>query len=131
MRWIYFDASDPNESAPHASIMRSIDDWWHQFACKAKDLDDLFSRRSEWDLPAWMELHLHAISPELMWEYGQAVRGDGHRLVITPEPAKHLRPMVQTLLERAPSLPEWEFYSYRLPEDLDMAHQMVTVPRWR
>ncbi len=127
MRWIYFDASDPNESAPHASIMRSIDDWWHQFACKAKDLDDLFSRRSEWDLPAWMELHLHAISPELMWEYGQAVRGDGHRLVITPEPAKHLRPMVQTLLERAPSLPEWEFYSYRLPEDLDMAHQMVTV----
>ena len=63
MRWLYFDASDPEESAAHASIERKIDDWWHQFACKAQDLDDLFSQRSEWDLPAWMEHHLHAISP--------------------------------------------------------------------
>jgi hypothetical protein len=108
-------------------IERKIDDWWHQFACKANDLDDLFSHRSEWDLPAWMERHLQAISPDLMWEFGRAVRGDGHRLVITPEAEKHLRPMVQTLLERAPSLSGWEFYAHRLPEDLEMAHQMVTV----
>jgi hypothetical protein len=127
MRWLYYNASDPEESTAHTSIERNIDDWWYQFACKANDIDDLFSHRSEWDLPAWMERHLQAISADLMWEFGQAVRGDGHRLVITPEAEKHLRPLVQTLLERAPSLTGWEFYAYRLPEDLEMAHQMVTV----
>jgi hypothetical protein len=127
MRWLFYNASDPEESTARTSIERKIDDWWHQFACKANDLDDLFSHRSEWDLLAWMERHLQDISPDLMWDFGQAVRGDGHRLVITPEAEKHLRPMVQTLLERAPSLPGWEFYAYRLPEDLEMAHQMVTV----
>lgn len=127
MRWLYVDATSPHEAAARAAVVRKIDDWWHQFTCKASDLDDLFARRSEWDLPEWMDRHLHAVSEDLMWEYGQAVRGDGHRLVITPEAKRHLRPMVQTLLERGPKLPGWEFYSYRLPEDVAMACQMVAA----
>jgi hypothetical protein len=51
MRWLYYNASDPEESAAHASVARTINEWWHQFACKVEDLDDLFSHRSEWDLP--------------------------------------------------------------------------------
>jgi hypothetical protein len=127
MRWLYFDAGDPQEAAEHAAVVRSIDDWWHEFASKTHELDDLFGRRTEWDLPAWMQRHLNAISPHLMWEYGAALEGDGHRLVITPECEQHLRPMVQTLLHRAPKLPGWEFYSYRLPEDVQMANQMVAA----
>lgn len=53
------------------------------------------------------------------------ISGSGHRLVITPEAATHLRPMVATLLERTPKLAGWEFYSYRLPEDVAMAQQTV------
>ena len=33
--------------------------------------------------------------------------------------------MVETLLERAPSLPDWEFYAYRVPEDVEMAISTV------
>ena len=125
MRWLYFDASNQHEAAGHAAVVQRIDAWWNAFAAKTGDLDDLFSRRSEWDLPAWMHEHLNAISPHLMWEFGPAVSGEGHRLVITPESQRHLRPMVDTLLERAPKIAGWEFYAYRLAEDVDMAVQTV------
>jgi hypothetical protein len=72
-----------------------------------------------------MHDHLGAIDPNLMWEYGRAVRQSGHRLVITPEHRKWLRPVVRSLLERAPKLAGWEFYPHRLAEDVPMAIQMV------
>jgi hypothetical protein len=125
MRWLYFDATNPDETTAHATVMRKIDDWWRRFAAKTDDLNSLFAQRSEWDLPAWMECHLQAIDENLMWEFGPALRGDGHRLVITPEAETHLRPMVQTILERSPNLPGWEFYPYRVPEDLTMAEHTV------
>jgi hypothetical protein len=125
MRWLYFDSSNPGEAAAHAAVVHKIDQWWNAFAAKTEDLDDLFASRSQWDLPDWMHQHLNAISPHLMWEYGPAVTGEGHRLVITPESERHLRPMVQTVLERAPKLAGWEFYAYRLPEDVEEASRMV------
>jgi hypothetical protein len=95
-----------------------MDRWWAEFESKTKALDDLFNRRAKWDLPAWMHAHLNAIHPKLMWEFGPGV-GGGHRLVITPESHRELRPLVKTLLERAPKIPGWQFYSYRLAEDVD------------
>src|SRR5258707_1222977 len=71
-----------------------------------------------------MREHLGAISPELMWEYGPGLLG-GHRLVITSESARHLRPLVREILRLAPKIPGWEFYGYRLREDDQMAR--VTV----
>jgi hypothetical protein len=72
-----------------------------------------------------MHDHLGAVDPGLMWEYGAAVRQPGHRLVITPEQRKWLRPLVRSLLERAPKISGWEFYPHRVPEDVPMAIQMV------
>jgi hypothetical protein len=105
MRWLYFDPSNSQEAAAHAAVVSRMDEWWKQFAAKTDDLLDLFTQRSQWDLPAWMDRELRAVSADLMWEFGPAVSENGHRLVITPETEKHLRPMVQTLLERAPKLP--------------------------
>lgn len=102
-----------------------IDAWWTAFRAKAEDIDALFSRRAQWDLPAWMQEHLQGIHPHLMWEFGPAVRGPGHRLVITPESRRDLRPLVSEILRRAPQLDGWEFYAYRLPEDFEMAVQTV------
>jgi hypothetical protein len=127
MRWLYFDPSNPEEAAAHAAVMNRMDEWWNRFAAKTADLVELFAQRSVWDLPAWMEQALRPVSSHLMWEFGPAISGNGHRLVITPEAAKHLRPMVQTLLERAPKLPGWEFYPYRPPEDVEMAKQTVAA----
>lgn len=125
MRWLYFDPGNSQEAAEHAAVIHQIDAWWNAFAAKTGDLDDLFATRSQWDLAAWMHEHLNPINPHLMWEFGPAVTGEGHRLVITPESQRHLRPMVDTLLERAPKIAGWEFYPYRLAEDVDMAVQTV------
>jgi hypothetical protein len=103
----------------------TIDAWWTAFAAQTNDLRELFKQRKEWDLPAWMHEHLGAISPDLMWEFGQAIHCEGHRLVITAEWRRHLRPLVKEILRRAPRLDGWEFYPYRLAENFDLAEQTV------
>ena len=124
MRWIYFN-DNREEAAERVSIVARIDTWWRSFAGKVDDLQARFKGKARWDLPHWMDEHLHSIHPEIMWEYGPAVRGDGHRLVLTPESAHELRPLVAKILEHAPSLPGWEFYDGRLPEDLESTKATV------
>lgn len=99
--------------------------WWTEFTARAEDLQDLFLDRQDWDLPAWMHEHLQGISEHLMWEFGPAVRGEGHRLVITPESQRCLRPLVKRILDCAPRLDGWEFYAYRLPESFKQAQLAV------
>jgi hypothetical protein len=117
VRWIYFN-DNPEEAAEREAVVARIDAWWRAFEAKVDDLRAQFKGTARWDLPRWMDDHLHPIHPKIMWEYGPAARGDGHRLVLTPESAHELRPLVAGILERAPSLPGWEFYDARLPEDL-------------
>jgi hypothetical protein len=116
MRWLFADPKNPEEAARVQRMLTAIDHWWRAFQAKAGDLEALFARRSEWDLPRFMEDTLQAIHPQLMWEFGPAVRQPGHRLVITPESHRWLRPVVRTILEKAPKLAGWEFYPYRLAE---------------
>lgn len=119
MRWHYFDPHDRREAAQHAATLAKIDAWWKAFATQAPKFERTFKQGGDWDLAGWMEQHLQAIHPELMWEFGRAVQTAGHRLVITPESERWLRPLVATLLERAPQLPGWEFYPYRLAESVE------------
>ncbi len=125
MRWLFYDPNDPLEAAQHQSVLASIDRWWREFQSKTDDLDAMFSNRRQWDLPEWMMTHLGAIHPSLMWEFGPALDCEGHRLVITPESDHFLRPLTQTVLQRAPKIAGWEFYGYRLPEDLESAQRTV------
>ena len=119
MRWQFIDPRNDSETAESGIVIAKIDAWWHEFQNKTKEITALFSREAEWDLPGWMELYLQSIDPNLMWEFGPAVRRPGHRLVITPESEHHLRPLVRTILKRAPELTGWEFYEYRLAEDFE------------
>jgi hypothetical protein len=125
MRWLHFDPNDVHEAQRQRAVIGLIDRWWDAFAKRADDLDALFSGAHEWDLPQWMNTYLQAINPGIMWEFGCAVCTTGHRLVLTPEAAKHLRPLVTTILERAPSLENWEFYPYRLRESVKEAQLIV------
>lgn len=126
MRWRFPDPGNLREASERAEVVAKIDSWWHAFQTRADDLTALFSRNADWDLPAWMTTHLQSIHPQLMWEFGPAVNTRGHRLVITPEAERHLRPLTQVILQRAPVLPSWEFYSYRLAEDLEQTARTVT-----
>lgn len=125
MRWRYLDVNNPHEAKRQKEVLQRIDRWWRDFEKRAPKIDDLIHGGKEWDLPEWMSKTLQAIDEDIMWEFGPAVSGNGHRLVITPEGNKHLRPLVATVLERAPKLPGWEFHSHRVPEDAEMASHTV------
>ncbi|WP_406694264.1 hypothetical protein V5E97_24610 [Singulisphaera sp. Ch08] len=105
MRWLYYHDHKPEDAAEREAIIAKIDAWWRAFDGQVDNLKSLFKQEARWDLPKWMDDNLHAIHPEIMWEYGPAVLGEGHRLVLTPESAHELRPLVATILERAPTSP--------------------------
>jgi hypothetical protein len=121
VRWLFHDPDDRREAVARKRILGRIADWWDAFESKSKAIGDLFAGKRKWDLPEWMSETLGAVNPDLCWEYGPAVETKGHRLVITPESRKYLRPLVRAILDRAPDLPDWEFYAYRLAENLEQA----------
>jgi hypothetical protein len=125
VRWLYGEDAPAAEKERRHAVEAKIDAWWQAFPGNTERIDALFRRKAKWDLPAWMHEHLQGISPHLMWEYGPGLSGKGHRLVITPEGARHLRPLTDVILSRAPKLDGWEFYPYRPPEDVKMATMTV------
>jgi hypothetical protein len=125
MRWLFADPHNADEAARVREQLAAIDRWWAAFESERSKLENYVKRTTRWDLPGFMEESLQAIDPRLMWEFGPAVRQPGHRLVITPESHRTLRPMLRTILERAPQLPGWEFYGYRLAEMPEQAVQAV------
>ena len=110
MRWLHYNKTRQNEISEHERILSRIDAWWDEFSRNAERLEGLFQHVEDWDLPDWMHRHLQGIQPELMWEYGPAVKVRGHRLVITPETNSELRPLAEAIVARAPQLKGWEFY---------------------
>jgi hypothetical protein len=125
MRWRFVDPKNRPEAAAREAVTVRIDSRWREFQCKTDKLSALFAQRAKWDLPGWMDQHLQGIDSNLMWEFGPAVRAPGHRLVITPESAHQLRPLVRAILDRAPIIVGWEFYDYRLAEDLESTRLTV------
>ncbi|HTS54980.1 MAG TPA: hypothetical protein VMH26_17040 [Burkholderiales bacterium] len=125
MRWKFYTPGErPEEDAQRAVVIGRIDAWWRAFEARAQDLDRLFNNQSEWDLVAWMEQHLQSIDARLMWEFGPGSSG-GHRLVITPEADHELRPLVDEILKRAPTLSGWSFFAHRQPESVE--HMSSTI----
>jgi hypothetical protein len=118
MRWLFADPADVAECNRREQVVRLIDRWWENFLECQEDLHTLLRESSNWDLPHWMQHHLQAIDSNLMWEFGPALQNGGHRLVITPESQRQLRPLVNAILSRAPTLQGWEFYGHRPPEAL-------------
>lgn len=125
MRWRFPDPADLEEAAKRQRIQSQIQTWWQAFEGRVADLEALFASADDWDLPAWMQSSLQAIDPNLMWEYGPAAKGLGHRLVVTPEAHRHLRPLVDQILASAPQVRGWEFYGHRPPCPIDEVVETV------
>jgi hypothetical protein len=125
MRWLTIDPTNRSEAAYRAEKLKAIDAWWRSFAERAEAIEQFLAGIASWDLAAWMRAGLDPVDRRLMWEFGPAVSGAGHRLVITPEADHWLRPLVGTLLERAPRHEGWEFYAYRLPDPPELALEAV------
>lgn len=112
LRWRF---PDPRETDARAAVQRRIDAWWKAFVDAGPELDALFSGRKRWDLPGWMDRHLHAITPDIFWEFGPGITGR-HRLVITAEGNRHRRQLVTQILASAPPIAGWDFLPHRPPE---------------
>src|SRR4029079_14871612 len=126
MRWLYADPHNAEEAAYVKQTLAAIDNWWQEFQEKSEKIEKAFQPKSRYDLPKFMEGTLQAIHPGLMCEFGAAVKQTpGHRLVITPESQRYLRPMVRTILERAPKMEGWEFYPYRPAENAEQTIETV------
>lgn len=124
MRWLFAEPGSADFVAKQSALQR-IDAWWRAFAPRSADIDALFSRRKQWDLAGWMQSTLQAVDPRMMWEYGPGIKNGGHRLVVTPESARELRPLAAAIVKAAPGIAGWEFYNYRLPESVENAEASV------
>ena len=122
MPWKYVMPSDAESMREREATVARIADWWDQFVQRLPEIEAQLAGQPlqpGWDLPAWMSERIHGIHPRLRWEFGQDL--GGKYLVITCESAHHLRPMVETIIRRAPQLPNWTFREYRAaqePEDI-------------
>ena len=123
--WKFVNPQDRSAQRRRQALLTKIDAWWQEFAAKTADLEALFGNRKKWDLAGWMQRNLQGIDDRLMWEFGPNHATGATRLVITPESQRALRPLIETIFERAPSLPGWEYLAYRPPESEEVARQMV------
>ena len=116
MRWRFPDPTDVSETERRTVVLLAMARFWQQFEKAAPQLVATFSQQAEFDIPAFMAQHLSAVDSRLMWEYGPPFRDGEQRLVMTVESERQLRPLLDALLARAPTLTGWEFYAYRVPE---------------
>lgn len=124
VRWKTYQPGNSRETQMRGEIVRRIERWWEAFTAKAGEIAAFLRKERNWDLPTWMHEHLQGISPDLVWEYGLGYNG-GHRLVITPETARHLRPLVGEILSRAPRLDGWSFHGHRLAQSIAMTETLI------
>lgn len=134
MRWLFLEPERRSDVARRERYVRLIDRWWRVFADESKSLIASIDSPEAQLFAERIQERLAQIDSRLCWEIGPGAAGKPHRLVITPETDMELRPLTQTLLERAPELPAWEFYSHRLAESAEMLphtleHRVGRVPR--
>lgn len=125
MRWIFPDPNDREENAAREAVRGRIDAWWRAFEQNAETIAASFSRRAEFDLVGFMQGSLQAIDDQLMWEFGPALKGEGHRLAISPEVEHGLHPLTDEILARSPAVAGYEFYHGRPPEGAQWAANSV------
>jgi hypothetical protein len=123
-RWRFLDARNPEEAEYQRSTLAAIDRWWQTFAAASADLAASLPGDGPLDVPAFIQENLQTVVPDLGWELSGNPTA-GHVLVITPESDRHLRPLVSTLLARAPSVPTWSFVGHRPPAPDELVAPLV------
>src|SRR5688572_21886856 len=116
MPWKYVMPSDAESLRNREATLARIVQFWEEFAQGVRQIEAHVAGAAApspgpFDLAAWMNERVHAIHPRLRWEFGQDL--SGKFLVITCESAHHLRPMVETIIRRAPELEGWSFRDFR------------------
>src|SRR5215211_7457155 len=121
MPWRFINPRDAESVRRRQATLERIEAWWAAFSERARGIEPMVQRGEQAALHAWMRQHLLPFHPALQWEFGIDPEDGNHLLVITPGRQLRLRPMVDSLLRRAPALPGWKFSAYRPPVTVDVA----------
>lgn len=124
MAWKFLDTSKPANKRFREESMQAINAWWAHFQNKRKNIEAFLEGRAHWNIEDFMADSLQAIDENLMWEFGNEAEGK-FNLVITPETERHLRPMVDTIIQTAPKISNWAFYAYRQPHGYEATVELV------
>jgi hypothetical protein len=112
MRWLFIDPSNETEIMYKKRTIHDIDQFWNEFAKNADRLSREWAAKNREAAIDWFCANIKRVHEELSWECAK-VENSELCLVITPESDHHLRPIVNTMLERAPQISGWRFDSYR------------------
>src|SRR4051794_10264518 len=125
MPWKFIRSTDADLARGRERTLQRIDAWWAAFAQVAPNAEALVRVGRSSELAAWMRGQLDVIDPRLGWEAGVEDEGGNCYLVITPEQEWSLRPMVRSLVDRAPLIAGWKFHAYRPPLGAEAAAPRV------
>lgn len=105
------------------AVLQRIERFWAEFLGNIKDIQNAINGQDTLGLHEWMNDHLRVIEPRLTWECSR-VRDEYH-LLLTPQFSRHLRPLTDVVLFRAPRIGFWRYMTYRQAMPTEVAIKTV------
>jgi hypothetical protein len=102
------------DQIPGISTDRAIEDFWDWFASNSSGLISMYAIRDFNALAEVLNRELDKIMCELAWEIGPGKKKP-YLLTISSEGNPALRQIAETMIQFAPELANWEFYSAKPP----------------
>lgn len=112
-RWVFADETNQEELDLKKQTLNKIDTFWAAFNI---DKDELVpDNNPEYPTFAlnWVADNLKPIDGNISWEIGPGSEGNPAIFTITAESYRELRPVITTLIEKAPVFDNWKFQKYR------------------
>lgn len=94
--------------------IRTIEKFWDWFASNSSELIGLYAKRDFAALTEALNRELDKVSNELAWEIGPGKKKP-YLLTISAEGNPSLRQLADTMIQFAPKVDGWEFYSSKPP----------------
>ena len=124
-RWIYADNSNPEELELKQQTIKKIDKFWRAFKKDSNRLSSTKELNYQQFVVDWFGKNLKPIDKYIMWELGPGRGETQNILTLTAESHKELRPIIDTIIERAPQMKEWKFQAYKEPLPPDLIEGML------
>jgi len=118
-RWRFADEYNRKELELKQKTIAKLEKFWSEFQKRGEELSQKYQPTRGASVVEFVQKNLLSIENGIMWECGPD-KPSGMTMEFTAESTRHLRPIVLTLLEMAPTIPGWRFAEFRFPLPIDM-----------
>jgi len=115
IRWKFAEEFGVEDSALRDQWVDQMNNWWIAFYQQHEQLSAKFKEGNTEFLSEFMQENLQSKVIDIAWEFSYDDDKKKNQLILTPEDDFYLRPLVESLINRAPQLKNWLFFSYRQP----------------